>query len=70
MPTKVREILYLTPFPYCIDFPARILTGSIRWDDPFLWRGFGVMAFWFTGHSLVGMWLWRRGLLQYSGQGA
>lgn len=70
MPPAFRAFLYLTPFPYCIDFPARILTGALRWDDPALFQGFAVMAAWFVGQSLLGMLLWKRGLLQYSGQGA
>ncbi|HVT82741.1 MAG TPA: ABC-2 family transporter protein [Phycisphaerae bacterium] len=67
---SVRNWLYLTPFPYMIDFPARVLTGSLTWHDPFLYQGFGIMAGWFAMFSMLGAGLWRRGLLQYSGQGA
>ena len=70
MPVAVRQALYLTPFPYCIDFPARILMGTLGWDDPALWQGLGVMAAWFAAQSLVGAALWKLGLRQYSGQGA
>lgn len=70
MPGHLQSLLYLTPFPYCIDFPARILTNDIAWNDPFILQGLLVMAAWFTAQSLLGAWLWKRGLLQYSGHGA
>lgn len=70
MPPAVRTILYLTPFPYCIDFPVRILMGTLHWYDAALWQGFAVMAAWFAGQSLLAAALWKRGLRQYSGQGA
>jgi len=69
-PENVRQWLYLTPFPYCIDFPARILTGQLAIDSPEVARGYAIMAAWFVGQSVLGTFLWRRGLLQYSGQGA
>jgi ABC-2 type transport system permease protein len=69
MPANVQRILYLTPFPYCIDFPVRILTGRLAPGIDML-QGFAVMAVWFTGLSLLGSFLWKRGLLQYSGHGA
>jgi ABC-2 type transport system permease protein len=70
MPPTVRELLYYTPFPYCVDFPVRILMGTLRWDDPTLWQGFGVMAAWFAGQALLGAVLWKLGLRRYSGHGA
>lgn len=70
MPAGVRQALYLTPFPYCIDFPARILTRQLEFPSPEIFQGFAVMAAWFVGQSLLGAFLWRRGLLQYSGHGA
>ncbi len=70
LPSAVRMILYVTPFPYFVDFPARILTGVLTWRDPSLYAGFAIMAAWFLVQSLMGSWLWKRGLLQYSGHGA
>jgi ABC-2 type transport system permease protein len=66
----IRDAIYLSPFPYMIDFPVRILTGALTWHDPFLYQGFAIMAAWFAGFSLLGSLLWKRGLLRYSGQGA
>ncbi len=70
MPAGVARVLYLTPFPYTIDFPARILTGKLMWNDPILWQGFGIMAAWFLVFAMLGGFLWKRGLFNYYGQGA
>ena len=70
MPATLRQALYFTPFPYCIDFPARLLTGQLGWSDPFVPQGFAILAAWFVVLSLLGSVLWKRGLLQYSGHGA
>ncbi len=70
LPESVRHFAYFTPFPYLIDFPARILTNGIAVSDSVLFQGFGIMAVWFLGLAGLGAVLWRRGLLQYSGQGA
>jgi ABC-2 type transport system permease protein len=69
MPPGVRQVLYLTPFPYCIDFPARILTGQLAFPSVEILQGFAVMSGWFLLQSLLGSLLWKRGLLQYSGHG-
>jgi ABC-2 type transport system permease protein len=60
----------LTPFPYFIDFPASIITGKLTPDDPAFYQGFGIMAAWFVGLFALAAVLYRRGLRQYSGQGA
>jgi ABC-2 type transport system permease protein len=69
MPAGVRQVLYLTPFPYCIDFPARILTRQLEFPSAEIFTGFAIMGFWFLVQSLLGAVLWKRGLLQYSGHG-
>jgi ABC-2 type transport system permease protein len=70
MPANIRTVLYFTPFPYMIDFPARLLTNQLSWRDPFYFQGLGIAAAWFAGMTALGAVLWKRGLLQYSGQGA
>ena len=70
MPAGLRQVLYFTPFPYCIDFPARILTRQLEFPNPEILQGFAVLAAWFLAQSLLGSLLWKRGLLQYSGHGA
>jgi ABC-2 type transport system permease protein len=69
-PPSVRPIVELLPFPYMIDFPARILIGKLSPTGPQLLQGFGIMTFWFVILSMLGAVMWRRGLRHYSGQGA
>jgi ABC-2 type transport system permease protein len=64
-PPAVRAVVLWTPFPYLINFPASILTGL----PVNLGQGLLVMAGWSLIFLLVYRWLWRRGLLQYSGMG-
>ena len=53
MPARVRHVLYLTPFPYCIDFPGRILTRQLEWPRAEIFQGFAVMAAWFAGQAVL-----------------
>jgi ABC-2 type transport system permease protein len=69
-PAGLRHAVELTPFPYLIGFPAEILMGRMAVNDPQVGQGFAVIAAWFVGLALVGAGLWRRGLRQFSGQGA
>ncbi len=69
-PAGLRHAVELTPFPYLIGFPAEILMGRLAVTDPRIGQGFGVIAAWFVGFALVGAGLWRKGLRQFSGQGA
>ena len=69
-PPNVAAIVRLTPFPYFIDFPARLLTGQLPAGSPEVLRGFAISATWFGIFVVIGATLWKRGLRQYSGQGA
>jgi ABC-2 type transport system permease protein len=69
MPPPLAAFLRLTPFPYMIDFPVRILTGRLR-PGMEMAAGFGIMLAWFAAFAMIGGALWKRGLLRYSGQGA
>jgi ABC-2 type transport system permease protein len=69
-PPRVAAWVRLTPFPYFVDFPARIITGRLGLGDVGLYAGFGVMALWFGVFFLTARTLWKRGLRQYAGQGA
>lgn len=68
LPPTMRAVVRYTPFPYMIDFPARMLTGTMTLPD-FL-HGLMVIALWFIGLCLLGSALWRQGLRHYSGHGA
>jgi len=69
MPKPVAVFARCTPFPYMVDFPARILTGDIPLTSMEIPASFAVMTAWFLGLLALASVLWRRGLLQYSGHG-
>lgn len=65
-PPTVRSIALWTPYPYLINFPARLLIG-LPVD---VGRGLLVMLGWAIVFFFLYRWLWQRGLRQYSGMGA
>ncbi|MDJ0734418.1 MAG: ABC-2 family transporter protein [Nostocaceae cyanobacterium] len=65
-PEPVRAIVLCTPFPYLIDFPARLLVG-LPVDTI---RGLLSIVGWLLVFLGINRWLWRRGLKHYSGMGA
>ncbi len=65
-PPLLREIVFWTPFPYLVNFPASLWVG-IPVDIP---RGFVTELAWIGLFWVVNRWLWRKGLQQYSGMGA
>jgi ABC-2 type transport system permease protein len=66
-PEAAQSLLKLTPFPYFTAFPIRFLMGGLPSREIAL--GFGVMAFWIAALSLLAAWIWRRGMLRYTGVG-
>lgn len=66
-PTLAR-VLMLTPFPYLIYFPSRLLTGGEV--NVSIAQGFGVLVGWTVVFYLLSRLLWRIGLKQYSAMGA
>lgn len=72
-PPLVRTITRYTPFPYLIDFPARILTRASTTDPiplPEIARGFTVVTLYLLLFSTLAAHLWKKGLRHYSGMGA
>lgn len=65
-PPLVRQIVFWTPFPYMIHFPAALLVG-IPVD---VGRSLLVIGLWSGVFLVLNRWLWRKGLKQYSGMGA
>lgn len=65
-PPSVRSFAELTPFPYFVYFPVKLLLGQ----PVDVLKGFTVLALWglagFVGFRV----LWRRGLRHYSAMGA
>ena len=65
-PPAVRALAQWTPFPYLIDFPARILAGQ----PVDLLAGFGAQLAWIALLLPLVLLLWRAGVRRYSAMGA
>ena len=65
-PSVVREVALLTPYPWMVYFPARILTGQ----PVELWRGLITLSAWGFIFIVVNRIAWRQGLKRYSAMGA
>lgn len=67
-PPWIREIALLTPFPYLLYFPAKLLIGVPA--EVTLGRAFLTIGVWCIVLIVANRVLWRAGLRQYSGMGA
>ena len=65
-PPAVRRLALATPFPWMVDFPARLLAG----EPVNVALGFGAIAALCLLLLPIGHWLWRAGLRRYSAMGA
>jgi ABC-2 type transport system permease protein len=65
-PPELRRLALATPFPWMVDFPARLLAGEPVAAAP----GFAAIAAWCLLLLPVARWLWRAGLRRYSAMGA
>ena len=65
----VRTFAYWTPYPYMIDFPAKLITGYRFPQGMIAWH-FMILCAWFLGMLIFNRVLWRLGLKKYSGMGA
>lgn len=65
-PTAVREVAQWTPFPYLIDFPARLLAG-LQVD---VVNGFLAQLIWIAILLPLVLFVWRAGVRRYSAMGA
>jgi ABC-2 type transport system permease protein len=65
-PQPMREFANWTPFPYLVNFPARLLVGL----DADAGRGFLILGGWMVCFFVLNRLLWRMGLKRYSGMGA
>ncbi len=65
-PESVRAVAMLTPFPYLLYFPVRLLLG----DAQGVGLAFATMAAWAVAIYLLNRCLWRFGLRHYSAMGA
>lgn len=65
-PEEMRDFALWTPFPYLVNFPARLLVGL----ETDLLRSFMILGAWMVVFFVLNRLLWRLGLRQYSGMGA
>lgn len=67
LPAGLKEILFLTPFPYQLYFPISIYLGKVAGME--LWRGLAVQFLWVLAAYVFARWMWRRGIKKYSAFG-
>ena len=67
LPSGVRQILFLTPFPYQLYFPIQIYMGKISGPD--LWLGLVTQGGWVLVAYGFARFMWRRGVRKYSAFG-
>jgi ABC-2 type transport system permease protein len=65
-PPEIRWFAELTPFPYMVYFPVKLLLGM----PVDVLKGFSVLGLWFVLGFVAFRVLWRRGLSHYSAMGA
>lgn len=65
-PPAMRRLAMATPFPWMVDFPARLLAG----EPVPIGNGFLAIGLWGLLLLPPTAWLWRRGLRRYGAMGA
>ena len=65
-PNYVKSWVYLTPFPYLIDFPARLLSGN----SVNLLIGLLSQIFWIILFFIIFIKVWKLGVKKYSAMGS
>ena len=63
----LKQILYLTPFPYQLYFPISIYLGKAAGAE--MWRGLAMQLFWVLVAYVFARLMWRRGIRRYSAFG-
>ena len=67
LPPLVKQILFLTPFPYQLYFPISIYMGKVAGAD--LWLGLLVQFLWVLLAYKFARFMWARGVKKYSAFG-
>jgi len=67
LPPLLKQILFLTPFPYQLYFPISIYMGKIGGAD--VWRGLLVQFLWVLLAYVFARFMWARGVKKYSAFG-
>jgi ABC-2 type transport system permease protein len=67
LPPLLKQILYLTPFPYQLYFPISVYLGKVAGAE--LWQGLAMQLFWVLAAYGLARFMWRRGIKKYSAFG-
>jgi ABC-2 type transport system permease protein len=67
LPPLLKQILYLTPFPYQMYFPISIYLGKAAGVE--MWRGLAFQFLWVVAAYVFARFMWRRGIKKYSAFG-
>jgi ABC-2 type transport system permease protein len=67
LPAGLKQVLFLTPFPYQLYFPVSVYMGRVTGDD--LWRGLIVQCLWVFLAYAAARAMWRSGIKRYSAFG-
>jgi len=67
LPPVIRDVLFLTPFPYQMYFPISIYLGKSAGME--MWRGLAIQFLWVMAAYVFARWMWRRGIKKYSAFG-
>lgn len=68
MPETLKNVLTALPFASGVYIPVAYITGRVGIDV--VWGGFASVFVSLILFSIAGQWLWRRGLVEYTGTGA
>ena len=67
LPPGLKQVLFLTPFPYQLYFPIEIYLGKISGAG--LWSGLAVQCLWVFAAYAFARYMWRRGVKHYAAFG-
>lgn len=67
LPPGLKEVLFLTPFPYQLYFPISIYMGKVTGSD--LWHGLLMQFLWVLLAYAFARFMWARGIRKYSAFG-
>ncbi len=67
LPQGIRDVLFLTPFPYQLYFPASVYLGKVTGAE--LWKGLLIQAGWVVAAYLLARFAWSRGIRKYAAAG-
>lgn len=67
-PDAIRAFALVTPYPYMVNLPARMISGTASWSD--VASGTLVLLGWLAALAALRLVMWRRGIKRYGAVGA